>query len=120
MRQHFELISEPTLFAAQSSLADEIGPEVEHLLRRVEAHLAKLERREKGLIAKSELYEGRLQQKPAPLSSLSLSAFRGGAGVGGSAEAVERLKLLRNKRERLEHTIERLQLQTQHKVSPHW
>ena len=30
--QHFELISEPTLYAAQSALADEMVPEVEHLL----------------------------------------------------------------------------------------
>ncbi|KAF8242511.1 DASH complex, subunit Spc19 [Wilcoxina mikolae CBS 423.85] len=106
--RHFELISEPALFAAQNALADEIGPEVEHLLRRVEEHLAKLERREKGLISRSELMEGRIHQNQPRRSVIS-------APEGGNEARAERLRLLRNKRERLEHTLERLSLQATHK-----
>ncbi|KAH0607463.1 uncharacterized protein H6S33_002497 [Morchella sextelata] len=109
--RHFELISEPTLYAAQTALASEIGPEVEHLLRRVEQHLAKMERREKALISKSELQEGRLQQKP----HVSRGAVgRPGSRAGNNANA-ERLKMLKSKKERLAHTIERLELQAGHK-----
>ena len=110
--QHFELISEPTLYAAQSALADEIVPEVEHLLRRVEQHLAKMERREKALIAKSELQEGRLHQKP------SLPSSRQGirSGRRGDVADAEKMKILRSKKERLAHAVERLSLQVGHKV----
>ncbi|PUU75662.1 DASH complex subunit Spc19 [Tuber borchii] len=114
--RHFELISEPTLYAAQTALADEIGPEVEHLLRRVEQHLAKMERREKALVAKSELQEGRLQQKPSLSSSASASSRqRRGGGLGGNVQNAEKLRMLKGKKERLAHTIERLSLQAGHK-----
>ncbi|PWW72943.1 DASH complex, subunit Spc19 [Tuber magnatum] len=115
--RHFELISEPTLYAAQTALADEIGPEVEHLLRRVEQHLAKMERREKVLIARSELQEGRLQQKPSLSSSSSSSATlrrRSGFG-GGNFQKAEKLRMLKGKKERVAHTLERLSLQASHK-----
>jgi len=109
--RHFELISEPTLYAAQSALADEIVPEVEHLLRRVEQHLAKMERREKALIAKSELQEGRLHQKP------SLPSSRQGMRNGrrGDVADAEKMRILRSKKERLAHAVERLSLQAGHK-----
>ncbi|CAZ82256.1 unnamed protein product [Tuber melanosporum] len=110
--RHFELISEPTLYAAQTALADEIGPEVEHLLRRVEQHLAKMERREKALIAKSELQEGRLQQKP---SLYTTASSRQRSGLGGNVQNIEKLRILKGKKERLAHTIERLSLQAGHK-----
>ncbi|RPB01447.1 DASH complex, subunit Spc19 [Choiromyces venosus 120613-1] len=113
--RHFELISEPTLYAAQTALADEIGPEVEHLLRRVEQHLAKMERREKALIAKSELQEGRLQQKPSLASSSSAASRQRKSGLGGNVQSAEKLRMLKGKKERLAHTIERLSLQAGHK-----
>lgn len=115
-KQHFELISEPALFAAQSALANEIGPEVEHLLHRVEQHLAKMERREKGLISKSELQEGRIQQtQPRNEAKLANRNSMFG-GANNEVARAEKLKMLRNKRERLEHTLERLSLQASHKV----
>lgn len=115
--RHFELTSEPTLFAAQTELAEEIGPEVQHLLRRVEQHLSKMERREKSLIAKSELQEGRLQQKPTRYPD-QRSTSRSSARMSvANAELVkaEKLKMLKSKKERLEHTLERLSLQASHK-----
>jgi DASH complex subunit SPC19 len=71
-----------------------------------------MERREKALISKSELQEGRLQQKP----HVSRGAVgRPGSRAGNNANA-ERLKMLKSKKERLAHTIERLELQAGHKV----
>lgn len=83
----------------------------------MEQHLAKMERREKALVAKSELQEGRLQQKPSLSSSASASSRgqrRGGGG--GNVQNAEKLRMLKGKKERLAHTIERLSLQAGHKV----
>jgi DASH complex subunit SPC19 len=116
--QHYELVSEPTLFAAQRALADEIEPETEHLLRRVEQHLAKMERREKSLVSKAGLQEQRIEQSRPRLDQPSSGFGGGGGGVFAEREAreiKERLKTLRNKRARLEGTVDRLQMQMLHK-----
>ncbi|KAI5806913.1 DASH complex subunit Spc19 [Geopyxis carbonaria] len=107
--RHFELTSEPALRKAQNAITEEIVPEVDHLLRRVEQQLAKMERREKGLIAKVELQEGRINQTAPKFSDKPTRS-----GVS-EISPTEQLKMLKNKRERLEHTIERLSLQTTHK-----
>jgi len=73
-----------------------------------------MERREKALVAKSELQEGRLQQKPSLSSSASSRQRRG--GLGGNVQNAEKLRMLKGKKERLAHTIERLSLQAGHKV----
>lgn len=76
-----------------------------------------MERREKALIAKSELQEGRLQQKPSLSSSAaSRGQRRGGGNGGGNVQNAEKLRMLKGKKERLAHTIERLSLQAGHKV----
>lgn len=77
-----------------------------------------MERREKALVAKSELQEGRLQQKPSLSSSASASSRgqRRGGGGGGNVQNAEKLRMLKGKKERLAHTIERLSLQAGHKV----
>ncbi|OCK78318.1 DASH complex, subunit Spc19 [Lepidopterella palustris CBS 459.81] len=121
--RHFELISEPDLHAAQSTLLSEIRPEVDSLLQRVSNHLDKLKRREQSLIAKCDLNEGRLSQSGSNSSS---SAFRpssrtsrtGGIGNNGAAggrrmTALEELKYkqLRQKKERLIYAVDRLELQ---------
>ncbi|CCX04934.1 DASH complex subunit Spc19 [Pyronema domesticum] len=107
--RYFECISEPALFEAQTALHDEIGPEVEHLLKRAEDYITKLDRREKGLISKAELQEGRIRQyqrdKPAPMP----------IDDDGKQERQEKMKALKIKRERLQHTIDRLSLQVVHK-----
>ncbi|KAK3674303.1 DASH complex subunit spc19 [Recurvomyces mirabilis] len=116
--RHFELVSSHDLTTAQATLVDEIKPEIEGLLGRVEGYLGKLERREKGLVAKSELLEGRLVR---PRSSSGARAGVGGgkAGPGGGngegqgLSALEEAKLqqLRQKRERLSYAVSRLELQ---------
>jgi DASH complex subunit SPC19 len=119
--QHFELVAESSLLTAQKSLQDEIRPEVEHLLRRVDAYLGKLERREQSLIAKCELQEGRLSQQGRASSSRKPTAKsdpgrRTTLFPGGNAE---RLRALRQKKERLGYAVDRLNLQAQQKVSSH-
>ncbi|KAI5780337.1 DASH complex subunit Spc19 [Peziza echinospora] len=112
VNRHFELLSEPEILAAQASLAEEIVPEFNHLLRRVEVHLEKLERREKGLVAKSELLKGRLEAAGAGAGAGGGGAAVGGGVVGGGdGENAERMRQLRAKRERLAYTVERLNLQ---------
>jgi DASH complex subunit SPC19 len=109
--RHFELISSHDLTTAQSTLLSEIKPEVDVLLSRVETYLDKLERKEKGLIAKAELQEGRLGQRRQ--SEVGKSPARGlgkAVGVGGSMEEV-RAQQLRAKKERLSYAVGRLELQ---------
>lgn len=112
--QHFELISEPDLTAAQSALLSEIQPEVTSLLNRVSTYLDKLERREQSLIAKCELQEGRLGGSDSRPQSHAGKVSR---GDGTSLSSVETLKMtqLRQKKERLSYAIDRLQLQAQQK-----
>lgn len=111
--QHFELISEPDLHAAQSALLSEIRPEVENLLTRVANYLDKLERREQSLIAKHDLNDGRLGRD----SSSGESAFAAKSGEGRSAgramSAVQEVKYkqLRAKKQRLSYAVETLEMQ---------
>lgn len=59
--QHFELTPHHTLQAAQQSLASELEPAISTLLQRAEGYLAKLERKQESLRARSDLLEGRLE-----------------------------------------------------------
>jgi hypothetical protein len=90
---------------------------VEHLLGRVEQHLAKMERREKGLISKAALQEGRIQQNQPSMDGKSVARTRTSMfGTDPDAARAEKLKMLRSKKERLEHTVGRLGLQATHKA----
>jgi DASH complex subunit SPC19 len=111
-------VSESALTAAQSALLSELQPEVTQLLARVEAYLDKLARREKSLMAKAELQEGRLSQPANTSSSLPSTRAKspGGGGKGaaatGSADLdAMRLQQLRLKKERLAYAVGRLELQ---------
>ncbi|CAK3785882.1 DASH complex subunit SPC19 [Lecanosticta acicola] len=109
--RHFELVSEHDLATAQSTLLSEIQPEVTGLLSRVETYLDKLERREKSLISKAELQEGRLAQ-PSRVSK-SPARSRSASGSGGGLGHLEEMKLqqLRQKKERLSYAVGRLEMQ---------
>ena len=87
---------------------------------RVETHLDKLERREKSLIAKAELQEGRLSQPSRSSYGARSGSVGGGARRGGDgAEAEEglskaeelKMQALRQKKERLSYAVSRLELQ---------
>lgn len=115
--QHFELISEPDLQAAQSALLSEIRPEVENLLQRVNNYLDKLERREQALIAKCDLNDGRLgrdipgESAFAPKSRSTQG--KAGAEGGKTMSALQEMKYkqLKAKKQRLSYAVETLELQ---------
>ncbi|CAG8976824.1 hypothetical protein HYALB_00009088 [Hymenoscyphus albidus] len=115
--RHFELTPSTTLSAAQASLAAELAPAINTLLARSESHIAKLERREQALIARSELLEGRLSndesqglRKKRSLDRLVSGKLESETGDEGR---VLKLKALRQKKERLGYAVERLGLQSQ-------
>lgn len=119
-QQHFELLPEPTLRAAQQSILEEITPAITSLLGTAEAHIAQLGRREESLKARSELLEGRLQSdRRRRNSSLggqqSNIRGKGSYGNGGremnDPKALE-LKKLRQKKDRLQLAIGRLELES--------
>jgi DASH complex subunit SPC19 len=117
-QQHFELLPEPTLRAAQQSILDDITPAITGLLATAEAQIAQAGRREESLRARSELLEGRLENDKRRKSN----DFEGtqaprrqmsglGAKEGNDSKALE-LKRLRQKKERLQYAVGRLELQS--------
>ncbi|KAI1087200.1 DASH complex subunit Spc19 [Rostrohypoxylon terebratum] len=116
--RHYELIPQPTLVAAESSLRDEIGPAITTLLDRADSHIARVERRIDALKAKSELQQGRLlrSSSPTPSRPTKASAAKGGYGGGRRASlSGDRLtvetKLRMRQREALQYSVERLELE---------
>jgi DASH complex subunit SPC19 len=113
--QHFELTPQSSLTTAQASLQSELEPAILTLLSRAEAHIAKTERRQQALLARSELLEGRLEGNEKGLGlrkQRSLDKLVRKASAGGEEKAL-RLKALRSKKERLGYAVERLELQSQ-------
>jgi len=117
-QQHFELVPETTLKAAQQSLADEISPAIEQLLSTAESHLNQLARKEQSLKARHELLEGRLgSQKSSEVGQLSRYRRPSGAGRASGlpdAKALQ-MKRLQQKKDQLQFAIERLELQGKQK-----
>ncbi|KUI56055.1 DASH complex subunit SPC19 [Cytospora mali] len=120
--RHYELIPQPTLAAAESSLRDEIGPFVSHLLDRADRQIERQARRIETLKARSDLNAGRLS--------------RGGEGVGGGGEGPAALAVLpkrtsarktldggaglraravRQRKEALKYGVERLEMEVAQK-----
>ncbi|KAI9778485.1 MAG: hypothetical protein M1816_004041 [Peltula sp. TS41687] len=126
--RHFDLISESQLHAAQEQVRAEIQPEIERLLDMVETCLDRLGRREKGLIARKELLDGRLGEVEVAAGDARMRRRRTTTttttttttgrrltmtATGKLNEKGERLRLLRQKKERLAYVVERLSLQAQ-------
>jgi DASH complex subunit SPC19 len=112
-QQHFELLPEPQLREAQQSLADEIAPAISQLLSTAENHVNQLGRKEESLKARYELLEGRLSRDKRGSSFGGSEEKRNGGGVGVlSDEKLREMKRLQQKKERLQYTIERLELQS--------
>lgn len=115
--RHYELIPQPTLAAAEASLRDEIGPAITVLLDRADAHIDRLERRIESLKARAELQHGRLAEAPDEGTAKSRKRSRGKIGAGGprskrlSSGAVLRAKAIRQKKEALKYSVERLELE---------
>jgi DASH complex subunit SPC19 len=93
-------------------LLSEIQPEVESMLDRVAVYLDKIERREKSLIAKSELQEGRLSSRH-PQQQQHNSKSPGPSSSNTQVTSLEQVKMqqLRQKKDRLSYAVGRLELQ---------
>lgn len=109
--KHFELLPEPTVREAQKALGDEITPSIAHLLSLASNHIDKLARREEALKAKCELQEGRLSHEERPPSASSYYKKRRATLGEGGGKAAE-VRKLTQKKERLQYTVERLELQS--------
>ncbi|OJD20925.1 hypothetical protein ACJ73_07738 [Blastomyces percursus] len=127
--RHFELLPEPTVREAQKAIHDEINPSIAHLLSLASNHVDKLARREQSLKAKYELQQGRLSydddgddgdSNGAHASRRShnshqarrpLSTGRTVTETAAAGRAAELRKLVQ-KKERLQYTVERLELQS--------
>lgn len=116
--QHYELIPQPTLAAAEASLRDEIGPFVALLLDRADKHLDRQARRIETLKARAELNAGRLSHETSSSQGGhpgSRGRSQGGGARGGrvplDGEKALRAKVVRQRREALKYSVERLELE---------
>lgn len=114
--QHYELLPQPTLAAAEASLRSEIGPFVTHLLDRADRQVERQARKIETLKARSDLNAGRLSSQsncnpppPPPASSKrkmggsTRKTLDGGAGL--------RARAVRQRKEALQYSVERLELE---------
>ncbi|ETN45517.1 uncharacterized protein HMPREF1541_09349 [Cyphellophora europaea CBS 101466] len=113
-QKHFELLPEPQLREAQQSLVDEIAPAISQLLSTAENYVNQLARKEDSLKARSELLEGRLQYGRKSSLAEAQSGTKSQAPPLSDARSLE-MKRLQQKKERLQYTIQRLELETKQK-----
>jgi DASH complex subunit SPC19 len=110
MTQHYELIPQPTLAAAEASLRDEIGPYIALLLSRADAQTERQERRIETLKARSELNQGRLANDDSADGSSSRKKARTGSRAL-SGEDKLRARAVKQRKEALRYGVERLELE---------
>ncbi|KAK8104415.1 uncharacterized protein PG998_011448 [Apiospora kogelbergensis] len=131
--RHYELIPQPTLAAAESSLRDEIGPAISILLDRADTHIDRVERRIESLKARADLQQGRLASSRGGYggygddddedhesfgeygSGKNKSSKKRGATKISTAhlgeEARLKARVVRQRKEALQYSVERLELQ---------
>ncbi|KAK8074573.1 hypothetical protein PG997_009236 [Apiospora hydei] len=128
--RHYELIPQPTLAAAEASLRDEIGPAISILLDRADSHIDRVERRIESLKARAELQQGRLASSGdygyddddhesfgeyrGRASTKNKNKKRGATKISTTQlgeEARLRARVVRQKKEALKYSVERLELQ---------
>ncbi|KAK6821228.1 hypothetical protein PG990_013247 [Apiospora arundinis] len=125
--RHYELIPQPTLAAAESSLRDEIGPAISILLDRADTHIDRVERRIESLKARAELQQGRLASSNGygyedddenfgeyGTSTKNKNRKRGATKISKAQLGEEerlRARVVRQKKEALKYSVERLELQ---------
>ncbi|KAI3318872.1 DASH complex subunit Spc19 [Xylariaceae sp. AK1471] len=117
--RHYELIPQTTLHTAESSLRSELAPAIQTLLDRADAHIDRVERRIESLKARTELQQGRLDNS-SPTTSTSRygnnNNSRSKENVGASARQLDgsaklRARVLKQRREALQYSVERLELE---------
>ncbi|KAI0547528.1 putative mitotic spindle biogenesis protein Spc19 [Xylaria curta] len=106
--RHYELIPQSTLQTAEASLRSELSPAITTLLDRADAHIDRVDRRIESLKARAELQQGRLDNDNNPRPSRHNAKSKGGQ-LDGSAKL--RARVLRQRREALQYSVERLELE---------
>ncbi|KAI1810831.1 putative mitotic spindle biogenesis protein Spc19 [Poronia punctata] len=106
--RHYELIPQRTLQIAESSLRSELLPAITGLLDRVDARIDRVDRRIESLRARAELQQGRLEKNPH-IDENQNKKTTGQGQLQGMGKA--RARTLKQKRETLQYSIERLELE---------
>ncbi|GAP87198.1 putative mitotic spindle biogenesis protein [Rosellinia necatrix] len=110
--RHYELIPQATLQAAESSLRSELAPAISTLLARADAHIDRVDRRVGSLRARAELQQGRLEDSSSRhhnRNNKNPSSSSSAAPLDGSAKL--RARVLKQRREALQYSVERLELE---------
>lgn len=118
-QQHYELIPQPTIAAAEASLRDEIGPYISLLLSRADAQVERQDRRIETLKARAELQQGRIarpsvsQTSSQKMKNLQQKQQRGISGGSRQLRGEDKLRarVVRQRKEALAYGIERLELE---------
>ncbi|KAI0476198.1 DASH complex subunit Spc19 [Xylariaceae sp. FL0804] len=119
--RHYELIPQPTLAAAEASLRHDIGPAIAQLLDRADAHVARVGRRADALRARAELQQGRLIEDTAADHDddhdrkKKQKKNEGSSSKQLDSSARLRARVLRQRREALKYSVERLELEVAQK-----
>ncbi|KAI1182464.1 DASH complex subunit Spc19 [Nemania serpens] len=114
--RHYELIPQTTLQTAEASLRAELAPAISTLLDRADAHIARVDRRVESLKARAELQQGRLADHDAPSSSSrskNNTKNTKNTTMTKTLDSAARLRarVLKQRREALQYSIERLELE---------
>lgn len=111
----FGLVPELDLESAKRNIQNEVQPQVDALVLKIEKELNKLKRKKTNLASKVDLQQVRLENA-AKSNRDSLSGIKGIlasriAKGDIDEQKLARLKLLQNKKERLKYSLSRLNLQ---------
>ncbi|GKT99047.1 mitotic spindle biogenesis protein [Fusarium langsethiae] len=110
--RHYELIPQPTLAAAESSLRDEIGPYIALLLARADSQIERQERRIETLKARAELQQGRLSRPEDNYDEYGGKYKKQKTGSRKlTTEEKLRARAVRQRKEALRYGVERLELE---------
>ncbi|KAI1109461.1 DASH complex subunit Spc19 [Nemania sp. NC0429] len=112
--RHYELIPQTTLQTAEASLRAELAPAISTLLDRADAHIARVDRRVESLKARAELQQGRLDDAPSSSSrSRNNTNTKKNNTTPATLDAAAKLRarVLKQRREALQYSVERLELE---------
>ncbi|CDO56827.1 hypothetical protein DV495_001988 [Geotrichum candidum] len=109
----FDVVTEQEVFEAKDELTQEIEPQITELVARLEAELARLARREKGLASKAQMQDTLIQKLEAQLEARREN-FDGSANSWRARLATEEqlteLRELQTQSERLAYSLSKANL----------
>ncbi|TRX93973.1 hypothetical protein FHL15_005051 [Xylaria flabelliformis] len=111
--RHYELIPQSTLQTAEASLRSELSPAISTLLDRADAQIDRVDRRIESLKARAELQQGRLEgnDNNSRPSRHNAKNNKGSSSTQLDGNAKLRARVLRQRREALQYSVERLELE---------